>query len=771
MSAGITPLPRSFRLRLEMLTDWHVGTGAGRRGDVDRAVALDADGLPHVPGRTVTGIWRDACEHVASALDGADAGPWTALLAMVFGSRPALEGGPRHLPPTSAALSVREARLGGWLRHHLSGTGVAALRDALTFIKPAVRIDPRSGRAQDQHLRFDEMGRAGAVLWADCTLEVDADVERYAAALLCAGAVLVERIGGGRRRGNGRCVLRIEGADHAAAIDWLAAEAFPPRLPSAPPRVPIGEPPDMTVSVGGPDSGGGWREVHLLVRLLSPATFPSEVLGNLTRTHDHIPGRYLLPLVTRLGHDCGMDLGPAIRRGDVRTLAALPRLDGQRGIPIPLCLHRSKDPARRRHLWNELAGHSAEHTKQARAGYVAEVDGRVLLDEPEVMARAHSTIDDEEQRAGGDAGVYTIEALPAGTELEGILRMRVEVFAALAAAARASGRGEEWWSALAGQHALGRSRKDDYGLVDVQVIGVFTELEPAVASPRESRLHVWCRSDVVLRDDLLAAAPTAVALGGELARLLGLTQLRPAAGRTHTRVTRIDSWHTRWVLPRPSLIALAAGSVVEFEVTGNIDPVRLREVELVGVGERRAEGLGDVTFNDVLLDRERVECSAVGERTPPQAKAVAPDPDEAELAYACLIEECAWRSMLQAEAAANAALLLEKLHWAESPPTSQLGALRTALRGPQLPGSGAALEWLGRLRQVKNRRDLWPPAALDELERLLSERDRVWDLLGVDRWPVVGEDDATADRLRGTLWHEALVTMFDACARRRTRAA
>nr|MDT0667616.1 RAMP superfamily CRISPR-associated protein [Micromonospora sp. DSM 115978] len=65
------PLPAGTAVvyRFLMLTDWHVGAGSGRPGDVDRLVARDPDGLPYLPAKTVTGMWRDACEVAARALD------------------------------------------------------------------------------------------------------------------------------------------------------------------------------------------------------------------------------------------------------------------------------------------------------------------------------------------------------------------------------------------------------------------------------------------------------------------------------------------------------------------------------------------------------------------------------------------------------------------------------------------------------------------------------------------------------------------------------
>ena len=40
-------------MHIRMLSDWHIGTGAGRHGGIDRLIARDADGLPYVPASTV----------------------------------------------------------------------------------------------------------------------------------------------------------------------------------------------------------------------------------------------------------------------------------------------------------------------------------------------------------------------------------------------------------------------------------------------------------------------------------------------------------------------------------------------------------------------------------------------------------------------------------------------------------------------------------------------------------------------------------------------
>ncbi|HET6382576.1 MAG TPA: RAMP superfamily CRISPR-associated protein, partial [Armatimonadota bacterium] len=88
MAETLVPLS----LTLSMESDWHVGLGAGRRGDADRLIRRDQDGLPYVPARTLLGIWRDSCEVVARGLDdGAPDGPWSAWVNALFGDQPALQ--------------------------------------------------------------------------------------------------------------------------------------------------------------------------------------------------------------------------------------------------------------------------------------------------------------------------------------------------------------------------------------------------------------------------------------------------------------------------------------------------------------------------------------------------------------------------------------------------------------------------------------------------------------------------------------------------------
>ncbi len=217
------------------ISDWHVGDGAGIPGYIDRIARRDPqDQLPYLPAKTLTGIWRDACEQVATGLDGGSIVGWHEWVEALFGSQPSLSQSPAASPLTSAIqppdqmpqparLALRPARLLEDLRKKLVESAV--LRAALSFIKPGMHIDAHTGQALDDHLRFEEMIRGGAVLEAPLELALeDLDtVQRDAAlALLWAGARVVERLGGNRRRGAGECAFQLVGLNDDFSSQSLA---------------------------------------------------------------------------------------------------------------------------------------------------------------------------------------------------------------------------------------------------------------------------------------------------------------------------------------------------------------------------------------------------------------------------------------------------------------------------------------------------------------------------------------------------------------------
>jgi CRISPR-associated protein Csx10 len=268
----------------------------------------------------------------------------------------------------------------------------------------------------------------------------------------------------------------------------------------------------------------------------------------------------------------------------------------------------------------------------------------------------------------------------------------------------------------------------------------------------------------------------------ELEQRLGVG-LQPvqAAGELMSQAARIrrsDGWHVRWGLPRPSYIGLQAGSCLVFQVTsGSLDPARLRAVELAGLGERRAEGYGEVALNHPLLASKLSTLAVAGsphtKRTGSQSEKPTPiSKNGAVYNYARSLERAAWRDSI--------ARLAEKLgfdpdwrkrqlKWDDSsdkPPNSQLGALRSALARLRSGDKQFVLQWLNHLANTESRREKWPNGAIETLRDLISDQDTVWKWLREledDAFPTMTEG-AEAE-LRAELWGEAVTAVLLAAMR------
>jgi CRISPR-associated protein Csx10 len=774
-----------IQFRLTMLSDWHIGTGAGRPGSVDRLVARDDSGLPYVPAKSLTGVWRDACERVATGLDGGSTGGWSAWVAWLFGDQPALAEKASSLRPRPAAVAIRAARMPETLARRLRPSqngdeGRRRLRDALTFVKPGLKIDGRSGRAEDRHLRFIEMARMASVLSGEASLTLPEPSRAAALALLVAGSVLVERLGGKRRRGAGRCRLAVEGPgvpSPAEAIDWLAGHE-PPPVPDAN-DIAAGSPPAAPEANGD----GDWIGLPYELRLESPAVVAARTVGNVAETLDHVPGTLLLPHVTRALGSVGIDVRGSIARGDLRVSPATLRLDGQPGRPVPLAIQRSKTAAVDEAATVNLlvAGDTDDSgpLKAIRAGYIAGLataGGPVNFAEVRTVARTHNVVDDEPQRPTAEVGgVYTYQAI-APTVLAGRLLIRGSLWRRIAAA-------PNWRDALCGPCRIGRSKKDDYGAARFDVTGEATPpVKPEVAG---SRLAGWLLSDVLLRDPRLRPDPTVRGLCRALERAIdpdggrGIrVESQPTGRAAFMRIRRTESWQQSWGLPRPSLIGLQAGSSLSLIVHGPVTSADLARVEAAGIGERTAEGYGQLSFNDPLLAVANPRFARESGADDDSSPLAAIDPGDSLHPLAAALEEQAWRVRLRQAALAVGQRFDDLLGWQHrgrnpKPTMSQLGGLRSVLAGvTDEAGAKLAIAWLDHLKANPRRLEAWPKAAdsLGRVRRLLdpSNKAAVWAALGLDAdgpacWPTLTADGSA--RLRDILWPLAVRSLLQAAIR------
>lgn len=774
------PLPEIFRIRLTMTSDWHVGSGMGRPGNVDRLITRDADGLPFVPAKTLRGIWRDACERLCHGLDDGQVGEWSRWVDLLFGSQPALglndptgrHGDPAQAPLESA-VQIRSARIPCRLREQLRRVD-PRIRQAMTFVRPGVKIDRRSGSAQTDYLRFEEVARKGTTLEAKCQLQVSESMREAASALLTASAKLVERLGGKRRRGLGCCRLEVLDVDANEAIDWLERNQSPPEWS---PRVDTGVSSDSSLVVSKDDP---WCSVPLVLTLQGPLAISYRTTGNVVETLDFVPGSYLLPHVSRTLRGLGIDVHAAIGAGDVCVLPAYLEVDGERGQPVPFALFAPKGGRGledREKIVNQLLRSIPDEPqyKQLRDGYLSSMPTKAYRSP--MTVQTHNTVHDATQRPTSESGggVYSYEAIaPSDQGKPVIFRSALHLRKSIAERLP-----PDWWTKLEGDLALGRSKKDDYGSVTLKT-GKLKPLE-SLAEVDGQELYIWLVSDMLIRNDRLRAEPTASCLAEELSRLLEVSASvrKSSDGKLDelVRIRRLDTWHVGWGLPRPSFISLQAGSCMVFLVDGVIDPTKLHQLEAGGIGERTAEGYGQVRFNHPLVTTQPENWPSRSESSESvfsREKVESISSNDPNFHFARLLERECWKLEIRRACltfAASAPNRRTKLSWETGgehgrPPMSQLGGLRvqlTLLRSTA--DRQQVIHWLDHLADNQRRRDKWP--SIPKVKAFIENDARVWEIIDTANWPALTV--AAQPELKQELWPLAVRTFFDACIRTHKR--
>jgi CRISPR-associated protein Csx10 len=211
--------------------------------------------------------------------------------------------------------------------------------------------------------------------------------------------------------------------------------------------------------------------------------------------------------------------------------------------------------------------------------------------------------------------------------------------------------------------------------------------------------------------------------------------------------------------------------VVTLTTGGAVPAGILAAVQRDGIGERTAEGFGQVRFDAAEVTAAGPRLQPAGARRGMRAAGgddggLPPAPD--------VLEEAAVR----AEIARQVPVLLAQGPDRVIPGAAgvrsraQWGSLRQQL--PRLRSAGgreAVARWLEKTGLVRQRREAWGEPALRALERLLSEEMAVWADLGLSGEALDGLVLA-ADRagaVRTALWADAVTALLTDTAREATR--
>ena len=632
-------------------SDWGVSTGVGQAGRTHSTIERCGDD-PVVRGTVITGVLREQAMLAAKALDGPDENSpkkWTSFALWLFGQDPNSEPGstphPRHVLFTDAipASSI-------------------PIHDTVSL-----SIDPTTGTARAQFLRFTERAAAG-ILTGTFTLIDEAGSEISVQAtidaahfLLGVAGLMVRGIGSGRSGGDGECTVLVSG-DKVEARDGQStseivtfASSHTQTLRTNLKNLAASLTPEIVNALPGPQQGDTQHQVgtidgsaaqhsgghHLILDLTlnSPIVSYEVPFSNEIRSLDFLRGTVMLPWLHRLvsskkrgGNEAVIT--NAVTGGHLLVSDALPVISDTEGHPVPLTLKTDKTPTSDSTI--TLYDDSPENKGRlpVRGGYVffapkkdngegADTDPQGWYGKPPLRGRQTTAINHETD-AASKGQLVLVEALPEG------LKMRAHVWVS-----------DELWEAASVSDLLGTTREARLG--SRKLTGTFGSatcmLREETADERKARkqfgnagssqltstaltstdgttpcvetttssgylkVSLWFTSDVIARSAGLGAGGTADDLIRAFERE-GITV--EAVGTPSIRHRRVDSWSPADNGPRASRLAIQAGSVIQVQVSEE-DRAKLLKLAPFGVGELTAQGYGRFVVAHPLLNIRSIE--------------------------------------------------------------------------------------------------------------------------------------------------------------------
>ena len=639
----------SGHVTIVFTSDWGVSTGVGQAGRTHSTIERCGDD-PVVRGTVITGVLREQAMLAAKALDGPtkenDEGQWTSFALWLFGQDPNSEPGstphPRHVLFTDATPA-----------------SPIDIHDTVSL-----SINPQTGTARDQFLRFTERASAG-VLMGTFTLIDEAEDERSlqqtieaAHFLLGVAGLMVRGIGSGRSGGDGECTVLVTShevearagqstseivafaSSHAQALRGTLkslAQALKPGVVSTLPAPQRCTQHQVGTIDGSAAQHGSGHHLILDLTLNSPIVSYEVPFSNEIRSLDFLRGTVLLPWLHRLvsskkrgEHEAVIT--NAVTGGHLLVSDALPVIEDIEGFPVPFTLKTDKTLPSDSLI--TLYGDSPKNEGKLpiRGGYVffgpkggdGEEPGTKTqgwYGKPPLRGRQTTAIN-HETGAASKGQLVLVEALPEG------MCMRAHVWVS-----------DELWEAASVSSLLGKTREARLG--SRKLTGTFGSatctLREETATERESRGHfgnagstqltstastsadgtapgegtttsprsvwLWFTSDVIARSAGLGAGGTADDLIRAFKREGIIVE---ADGTPSIRHRRVDSWSPADNGPRASRLAIQAGSVIQVQVSEE-DRAKLLKLAPFGVGELTAQGYGRFVVVHPLLSNQSVE--------------------------------------------------------------------------------------------------------------------------------------------------------------------
>ena len=639
----------SGHVTIVFTSDWGVSTGVGQAGRTHSTIER-SNGKPVVRGTVITGVLREQAMLAARALDGPDENApqnWGEFARWLFGQDPDSKPGstphPRHVLFSDATPASK-----------------IPIHDTVSL-----SIDPKTGTARDQFLRFTERA-AASILTGTFTLIDEAGAEtpeqetiEAAHFLLGVAGLMVRGIGSGRSGGDGECTVLVTNHEVEAragqstskivafasscaqtlrtSLKRLAAEFTENATNELPAPQQSGTQHQVGTVDGSAAQHSGGHHLILDLTLNSPIVSYEVPFSNEIRSLDFLRGTVLLPWLHRLVSsnkrgDKEAVVTNAVTGGHLFVSDALPVISDAEGHPVPLTFKTDKTLPSDSLI--TLYGDSPENKGKipVRGGYVffapkggdgegANTAPRGWYGKPPLRGRQTTAIN-HETGAASKGQLVLVEALPEK------MCMRAHVWVS-----------DELWEATSVSSLLGKTHEARLG--SRKLTGTFGSatctLREETDDERESRsrfgnagiaqptgdasksangtapgegtttssrgVWLWFTSDVIARSAGLGPGGTVDDLIRAFKRKGIIVE---AVGTPSIRHRRVDSWSPADDGPRASRLAIQAGSVIQVHVSKK-DRDKLLELAPFGVGELTAQGYGRFVVDHPLLSIQSIE--------------------------------------------------------------------------------------------------------------------------------------------------------------------
>ncbi len=566
----IAPLPldsseKVYKLTISLKSDLCPGSGDGFSSGIDSDICFDAEGMPVLPGRRIKGCLRGAALEVYPDSDD--------LITLVFGASGSGTGG---LVSVSTACMENAESYGGQ----------QATLDHYTYTRAQTSIDPRSGAAQENTLRFIRVIRqyreGGSVVRfvAPITVNlmgIDEGRQQEVENLLTDAALALRNIGLGRNRGFGavRCKLDPLPLPEKVGMQYLRIR-----------------------EVAGERVALSYR-VHLEAPIML-----SQQSG--TRSTTYIPGSSVFGFLARkLRVYGGFD---ELFFGSNLYCSPLYLIDseGDRCLPASPFVVKVKGGSHDGQFMNardyeRLANREPEAwgtPKPLRDGFISPTTWQSVKVDTQTLYH-HSTV--------GEGTLYTQTCINEGQDFAGYIECSRAHAAAIAAAL------------TSGKLSFGRSKSAQYATCSlVENPKDYASSDGTTRVAKGSTYALLLESDTLVvgeqanhatdHDTLEDALRNALTSACGDAQPFALCDAADGSDHpiTNIRTTLITGYNAKWNQKRPHTRAYAAGSCVVFKAQTNCAkvPIAFR------IGERQSEGFGQVRLIDLAKVRPQKQAQA-----------------------------------------------------------------------------------------------------------------------------------------------------------------